>query len=568
MEHMNDKNQVVGTPGNRISSLLVFLIGVICVICGLDIGAATRGSAPVHTLVVFPFENLSGRSDLNWISESFPVMLSSRLVRPENYVLGRAERNAAYTQLGLPADAPLTLASEYKVAETLGVDWAVLGSFDVTGERLTARAQLLEVHKLKLSPPLEVNGELDELVDLQSRLAWRLLAACDPEFTVGREEDFVQGFPQVRLDAFENYVRGILAPDDETRATFFLASDRLNPTDHHAAFALGQLYFQKKDYASSAQWLRKLEVTDPNYLESLFLLGVDEFILGHEQSAEMAFRTLSIQIPLNEVFNNLGALKARREQYLEALADFNRGHLSDPTDADYCFNRGVSLWYLKRYNEAAESLEEAVRLNDDDAEAHTLLAVVSRKLGDSAGERRELRWLAGHEVGTAAEVPVDILPQPRLKKNYDGRAFRLLSLTLHNVLEERLAKLPPPQHRDFHLANGKKLFAEGRLPEAEREVTEAISLIPGDSDTHLLLAQVLEAEGKRQEAAAELETSLKVRDNVAARLLLARVYLTLERPELARDQGEQALKLDPSNRDAEELLRQIDSARALPKKAH
>jgi len=528
--------------------------------------AGLEASVAVRTLVVFPFENLSARSDLNWISESFPVILSSRLARPEDYVLGRSERNAAYLQLDLPADAPLTLASEYKVAQTVGVDWAVLGNFDVAGERLTAHAQLLEVRQLKLSPPLEVTGELEELVDLQTRLAWRLLAAYDPDFTVCKEDDFVQRFPEVRLDAFENYVRGVLAPEEQSRASFFLASDRLNPADHQAAFALGRLYFHQKDYANSALWLRKLEGADPNYAESLFLLGVDEFFLGHESSAEKAFQTLSAQIPLNEVFNNLGALKARRGQYLEALADFNRAHQADAMDPDFCFNRGVSLWYLKRYTEAAESLEEAVRLNGEDSEAHTLLGVVSKKLGDSSRERRELRWLANHEVGSAAELPVDILPQPRVKKNYDGRAFRLLSLTLHNALEERLATLTPEQHRDFHLASGKKLFAEGRLAEAERELTEAISLVPGDNETRLLLAQVLEAEEKRHEAAAELETSLKLKDSVPAHLRLARVYLSLQLPELARGQSEDALKLDPGNHEALELLRQINGTRAVPRK--
>src|SRR5208282_5578758 len=131
-----------------------------------------RGSSEVRSLLVFPFENLSPRADLNWISESFAQVLSSRLPQPDNYVLDRDERNAAYTQLGLPVDAPLTLASEFKVAQTLGVDWAILGHFNVAGNRLEVRAQLLDVKLLQLSPSLEVSGDLTELVDLQTRLAW------------------------------------------------------------------------------------------------------------------------------------------------------------------------------------------------------------------------------------------------------------------------------------------------------------------------------------------------------------------------------------------------------------
>ena len=196
-----------------------------------------RGSSEVRSLLVFPFENLSPRADLNWISESFAQVLSARLPQPDNYVLERDERNAAYTQLEMPIDVPLTLASEFKVAQTLGVDWAILGNFNVTDNLLVARAQLFDVKGLKLSQPLEVSGDLTELVELQTRLAWRLLATHDPGFTVGNEEEFRRRFHDIRLDAFENYIRGLVATDDASRLHFFTEAERLDPSDHQAAFA-------------------------------------------------------------------------------------------------------------------------------------------------------------------------------------------------------------------------------------------------------------------------------------------------------------------------------------------
>src|SRR5579859_7836953 len=155
-----------------------------------------KGAPVARTILVFPFTNQSNRADLNWISEGFAVILSSRLASADRYVLGREERNAAYAQLELPPESPLSLASEYKVAEILGVDWAVVGSFKVEGNRLTARARLLEAHSLKLSSDLETTGELSDLVELQTQLAWRLLAAHDPNFVVGQEDDFRRRFPE------------------------------------------------------------------------------------------------------------------------------------------------------------------------------------------------------------------------------------------------------------------------------------------------------------------------------------------------------------------------------------
>ena len=348
-----------------------------------------RASSEVRSLLVFPFENVSPRADLSWISESFAEVLSARLPQPDNYILDRDERNAAYMQLGMPIDTPLTLASDFKVAQTLGVDWAILGSFDVKGSSLVARAQLLNVKLLKLSQPLEVSGDLTELVDLQTRLVWRLLATHDPDFTVGNEDDFRRHFHDVRLDAFENYIRGLVATDDASRLHFLTESDRLDPSDHQAAFALGRYYFDRKDYANSAKWLAKISESDADYDESLFLRAVDEFFLGNDPLAEKDFQDLAKVLPLDEVSNNLGVLQVRRGRYDEALANFEHAFQSNPSDADFCFNRGVALWYQNRFSQAAESLQAAIQANPGDVEAHSLLAAVFGKLGEEAAEQKE-----------------------------------------------------------------------------------------------------------------------------------------------------------------------------------
>lgn len=525
-------------------------------------GAEPSGARETRTILVFPFENLSARRDLGWISEGFAEIVSARLGAPGHYVLAREERNAAYAELEIPPLTPLTLASKYKIAEILGVDWAVMGSFGVEGQHLTARAQLLDMRQKKLTTAVEASGQLAELIDVQTQLVWRLLGANDPDFTVGLEEDFRRRFAEVRLDAFENYIRGVIATDDASRVRFLSEADRLNPTDHRAAFELGRYYFDQKDYANSAPWLLKIDQKDPNYAESLFLLGVADFFLGKEAEAEQAFAALEQQTPLNEVSNNLGVMETRRGRYGEALTHFERAYQGDPSDFDFCLNLGVCLWYLNRYQEAATHLEEAARVNDEDAAAHALLAVVFGKLGNSEGQRREIQWLSDHEGDSAESVAEDILPQARLKKNYEGRGFRLLSLALSNELEGRFVGQPPAQHGAVHLSRGKALLAEGRLPEAERELAEAVALLHGDSETHLALAEVYEAEGRHTEAVRELNASLKLKESVSAHLWLARAYLSLDQPEAARAESQAALQLDPGNAYATQVIDQIRSRTA------
>jgi Flp pilus assembly protein TadD len=323
---------------------------------------------------------------------------------------------------------------------------------------------------------------------------------------------------------------------------------------------LGRFYYEQKDYESSARWLRKLETRDANYLEALFLLGVDEFFLGHELAAEKAFLELSRQDPLNEVWNNLGFMQARRGRLQEAIASLRRAYKGDPTDPVFSFNLGACLWYAKNYAEAVRYLREASRLATDDPEIHRLLGEALGATGDAAGKRQELEWAAAQDDNSANGLNAVILPNLRLKKNYDGRAYRLLSLAVRNALEARLQGEPAECHAEAHMVRGRELFASDRAREAEREFAEAVLLKPQDSNAHMALAEAYEAQGRHREAASELETALRLRPSVPAHLLLARVYVSLKQAEAARDHVRAALSLEPTNDEARRLAAQIPSA--------
>ena len=538
---------------------LIFL-SLFTIACNLRAAPGTR------TVVVFPFENRSSQSDLGWISEAFSEILSERLAGTGRYVLGRDERNAAYSQLGVPPDTVLTLASEYRVAQTLGVDWAVVGYFKVTGKQLTAAAQLLNVHQLKLHPALQSSGALADLVSVQTNLAWRILATYDTSFVASTEDDFANQFPPLRLDAFEYYIRGILATDDGTRVHFLTDADRLNPGDHHASFQLGRYYFNQKDYSNSALWLIKLKPADQHYDESLFLLGVDDFFLGRDKESKSAFQTLSTSMPLNEVWNNLGVLQARAGDYAEALKSFMRAHEGDSADPTFCFNLGAGYYYLNNYQEAARYLDQAVSLHVTDLRARTLLASTLGKMGNSAGEQAQLAWVAAHDGSSMANLAENILPQPRITKTYRGKAFRLLSVTVHNTLEQKLSMLTPEEHGNFHLTQGQQLVTEGRYPEAIRELQEAVSLLPGSSECYLLLGQAYELSGEHRKALQQFQTSLQLDDNAATHLWLAHTYQALKQPAEALEEAGAALNLNPGDKNAQKLIQSIQQQAKTAKK--
>ena len=113
------------------------------------------------------------------------------------------------------------------------------------------------------------------------------------------------------------------------------------------------------------------------------------------------------------------------------------------------------------------------------------------------------------------------------------------------------------QHAAGHVARSRRLINEGNYPEAEQDLAEAISLDPSNNEAHLLMAQVYEGEGRHQDAAAQLETALKLSNSVGAQLWLARIYLSLGQFPKAEEHSRAALALAPANHEAERLAREV-----------
>jgi tetratricopeptide (TPR) repeat protein len=120
------------------------------------------------------------------------------------------------------------------------------------------------------------------------------------------------------------------------------------------------------------------------------------------------FREVAKTVPLNEVYNNLGAAEAALNQPA-ALDDFRRAYDGDPNDSMYAFNLGMTLLRTKSYDEAVKHLNAAADNDPDDADAQTLLVLAEEK----------------------APFPADSKPPaPRLKQNFDATAFRELKAVL------------------------------------------------------------------------------------------------------------------------------------------
>jgi Tfp pilus assembly protein PilF/TolB-like protein len=471
-------------------------------------------------LLMMPFENNSSTPGMDWIGEAFPEVLSTRLKSGSLYLIERDDRLNAFDRLGIPATAKPSRATVYQVAQELDADYVLIGNFKLDGDTLIAHARVMDVPHLRLGPELTESGPLANLLTIQTALAWDLLNSLKLSGDLSKEQ-FIAQFPAVRLDALENYVRGVLAGNAQEKIKRFQEALRLDPKNTLAMLQLGKGYYANRNYNDAVGVFSKVPAGDPSANEAQFFLGLSAFYADQMEKAEIAFRALSTRLPLTEVFNNLGVVTARRGQK-RARGYFEKSVHTDPSDPDYHFNLAVELYREGDAQSAARELKATLALQGD-SEAKSFLDSI------------------------ASGTQIQRMPLERIKRNYDESGYRQISLEIANADEARLRKATPAEHAAFHVQRGQDMMAEGLSGEAEKQFREAISLDPTNAAAHSGLAQVLEinqnVEGARNEAAA----SLRIKPTASALLVLARLAVSENDPAGAEKNVDQALALDPAN---------------------
>jgi Flp pilus assembly protein TadD/TolB-like protein len=358
-------------------------------------------AAPVwaaDTVAILPFFNQQqARSrNLDWIGESIAENIHEALSSRGLLVLAREEREEVYRRLSVRTAVVLTKATVMKIGESLDAGQVVFGDFSVDGAengnstlksaiRLTAH--VINLKRFRETAAITQTGPLETLSQLQTRLAWLVLRELDPTASPN-EQEFLQGRPQIRVDAMENYARAMMAMRPEQRTRLLTQAARLD--DHFSLpnFQLGKMGFARKEYKSAAPWLTKVMKTDSHYMEANYLLGICRYHEGDFEAAVRLFRTVSAEVPLNEVFNNLGAALSRKGDIAVAEDNFRKALEGDSGDPDYWFNVGYTLWKEGQFGSAADQFRAVLDRTRDDQDATVLLGRCLKREGPRPGEPR------------------------------------------------------------------------------------------------------------------------------------------------------------------------------------
>ncbi len=531
-------------------------------------GMGSTSGGRERILLVLPFDNRTGQPSLEWIREASAEILSSRLASAGFAPMNRTDRIYALDHLGLPQGFHPSRASSLKLAETLDADSIVVGSYVMDGSGIVAEAQLVDVPQLRMSQPVTARGEMRDMISVFGSLAWKLAGQLDPQFKVP-QETFVAAAPTVRLDAFEQYIRGISEPDHAERLRHLNQSVLLSPEFSLAWMALGREDYAGQQFEQAADAFAKVGGNNTeagDVLEAGFFRGLSLLFSGKYSGAEDAFAGVARQLPLAEVLSNEGVALARSGK--DGTALFRQAVAADPNGADYHFNLAVSL---RRHGgndaEASAELAQCLRLRPNDSEALAVQKAWTKpektgvvKAALARPEPAAAPALASQPAMGQSEEQVDAKPDPleRIERGFDASAFHQAALMLDQVEASRLASLSPQDRAQKLSAQAHEYLDHGLLLEAERLYQSAVAADPKAAEAHAGLAEVRERTGDAQGARKEAVTSLELLPSVDAYLVMVRLDLAAGNKDQVNYELAEALKIDPKSRAALDLKQQIN----------
>lgn len=374
--------------------------------------------ARAENILVLPFFDLSNQPDLNWVGESISEAVRTALDEHGIVVLGREDRQEVFRRLAVPPYVRLTTASVFKLGSVADATDVVYGQYELApgqeGEAAEKRSlritcRIVSLREMKQSGDLLEMGAMGDLAALQRHLSYLALRHFSGPATPS-EDEFRRLRPALRVDALENYIRGLLTSTADQKIRFFTQAARLDERFATPCFELGRLYAQRKEYRFAPEWLERVKPEDTRYAEAQFWLGLARYFNGEFERAEAAFRAVSERVPLNEVFNNLGAAQSRR-RHAQAVDNFRKAIAGDDADPDFHFNAGYSLWKQQRFEEASAAFRATLERAPEDQNATIMLGRCLKRSGPRPADPKS----DGLE---------------RVKLNYEGAAYRQLKAAI------------------------------------------------------------------------------------------------------------------------------------------
>lgn len=553
--------------GTRSPAAVVALSAAVLLALGVGalvwfVGAERAPRLPAASIAVLPFTTLSDQREDAWFAEGLADEMMSALAGVEG--LQVAARASAYALKGQNLDIQA-------IGQRLGVASVLEASVRRDGEQLRITAQLSDTRNGTTIWTATYDEKRVDLFDLQRRIAMRatksLLGAIpndgkalaqrlQPTLDVGAYEDYLRGqealnqpTSEAAIDRSKSFFRSALAAD----AGFARAEAGICRAEIRRFISLRPTEAFNDAEAACA----RAEAIDPTLREVDLAMGELYQVRGLSDLAT-ARLTRALEDPALRVDANLALarVEADRNNATLALEFFERAAALSPGNWQVYKARGVFRWKRQEYQEAISDFQTALALNPMDAILWNNLGGLHQMLGQAS------------EAIDAYARSIAIEPNDGA---YSNTGFLQFSEGHYAEAAASFNRAIELNRSDFRLwANlADALSAGGDAAGAQAPYREALRLVNGylgvramDAEAVAHKGWILANLGERESAIEYAErAALLDANNGEAALFVAQTYALLGEDARAREAVQRALAVgvDPRRPSALPVLSRITS---------
>ncbi|WP_282570132.1 tetratricopeptide repeat protein [Methanoculleus sp. 7T] len=329
----------------------------------------------------------------------------------------------------------------------------------------------------------------------------------------------------------------------------------LDPGNAEVWWLRGIMHVELSHYDEALACYDRALVIDPEHPEYLYRKGVALQLAGRAyESLEYFDKALRIEPDNPEFITKKGIALEDLNRYEEALACFEAALADNPDLIEAILFKGVALAGLNRYEEALQCMGEVRGKIGDVPEAHAAFLAVEGLCYAEMNNPVEAQSRFSHALIKCPGNP-EIL-------GLKGFGLAMLNLPGEAIPACDEALAADPESELALAGKALSLVYQGHAIDGFALFEKALSK---KTDSYLLWGKALALLmlGRQQEALPLCDRAVAADPHDShAWSTKGLCYLSLKRPDLARDCCRKALEINPYNRDAKKFLARVDGATA------
>jgi serine/threonine protein kinase/Tfp pilus assembly protein PilF len=349
---------------HKVGTSIVALVLVALISSALYLIFTPTAKAQIDSIAVLPFENLSGNSDLAYVSDGFSESLIDRLSQlPQLRVVSR---NSSFKFRGSDLDLR-------DVASQLGVRAIVTGSVAQVGDDLAIRVDIVDAAENRHLTGGQYRRKAGDLSNLQNEIAQMASEQLRLKLTESQAKRLAENGTE-NSEAFRYYLSGLV----ELNGPLFVRSKALDyfeqavtlDPDFAAAHAeIAWVYYSQANNSSDPSEImpkakaaaeRALAI-DPNLAKAHVVQAmVNEYEFDWRGAESEYRRAIELSPNLDFARNNYAFFLSVMGRQTEALAQLDEQGIRDPINRRLMLlHRAIVLTQARRFDDALQTYRDA-----------------------------------------------------------------------------------------------------------------------------------------------------------------------------------------------------------------